>query len=105
MAAATVGVWVLVLASGRTGRVRALLRDPIAVRATTGAVVLGPVLGIWLSLVAVRHTKAGIAATLIATVPILILPLVRIFQGERITRRALWGAVVSVVGVAVLMLR
>jgi drug/metabolite transporter (DMT)-like permease len=105
MAAATAGIWILVLLAGKARRVQGLLRDPIARSATLGATILGPVLGIWLSLVAVRHTQTGIAATLMATTPLLILPLVRIFHGERISRRAVLGAMISVVGVAVLVLR
>lgn len=66
---------------------------------------LGPFLGITLSLVSVTYTTVGIAATLMATVPILMLPLVKFVLKESVSSRALAGAVVAVAGVAVLFLR
>lgn len=105
MAAATVAVWGLALAT-RRGRNFSPLHDHRTLQlATLGASILGPVTGIWLSLVAVRHTQAGIAATLMATVPVLILPLVIFVQKERVSPRAALGAVVAVAGVAVIFLR
>jgi drug/metabolite transporter (DMT)-like permease len=82
-----------------------LLRDPTARWATLGATFLGPVFGVWLSLVAVRLTKTGIAATLMATTPVLVLPLLIFLQKEKVSRRAAAGALVAVAGVGVLFLR
>jgi drug/metabolite transporter (DMT)-like permease len=65
---------------------------------------LGPFLGITLSLVSVTYAAVGVAATLMATVPILMLPLVRFVLKESVSWRALLGAVVAVAGVAVLFL-
>ncbi len=67
--------------------------------------ILGPFLGISFSLIAVEHTKVGIAATIMAIVPILMLPLARFVYRERLTWRAITGAFVAVAGVAVLFLR
>jgi len=66
---------------------------------------LGPFLGITLSLVSVSYTTVGIAATLMATVPILMLPIVKFVLKEKVSWRALLGAVVAVGGVAILFLR
>ena len=66
--------------------------------------VIGPFLGISLSLIAVAHTKVGIAATIMATVPILMLPLSHFVHRERLSWRAVGGAVVAVGGVGVLFL-
>lgn len=65
----------------------------------------GPFLGISFSLIAIEHTKVGIAATIMATVPILMLPMVRMIYKEKLTWRAILGAFVAVSGVAVLFLR
>lgn len=67
--------------------------------------VLGPFLGITLSLISVSLTKVAIAATLMAVTPIMMLPTVRILFGERLTWRAILGAFVAVAGVALLFLR
>ncbi len=67
--------------------------------------VFGPFLGISFSLIAIEHTKIGIAATIMALVPILMLPLVRFIYKEKLTWRAIVGAFTAVAGVAVLFLR
>jgi drug/metabolite transporter (DMT)-like permease len=67
--------------------------------------VFGPFLGISFSLIAIEYTKVGIAATIMATVPILMLPLLRFIYKERLTWRAVVGAFVAVGGVAILFLR
>lgn len=105
MTAAAMGVWLVVGLSGRLGDARMILRDRVAARATVGATLLGPVMGVWLSLVAVAHTEAGVAATLMAPVPVFVLPLVAVFNKERIRGRAILGALVAVAGVVVLVLR
>ena len=64
--------------------------------------VLGPFLGIWLSLIALKLTKAGIAATLMSTLPIAILPMVIIFYKERVSWRAWLGTIITVIGVYIL---
>lgn len=105
MGAATVGVWILAVTTGRFRNLPNLIRDPFARWSTVGATLLGPVCGVWLSLVAVRLTKAGVAATLLAMTPILIIPLVMIFYRERVSARAGIGALIAVAGVAILFLR
>ncbi|HET9235113.1 MAG TPA: DMT family transporter [Candidatus Eisenbacteria bacterium] len=104
MAAGTAGIWMVALALGRTGGVLRLAREPKARLWTLGATLLGPVSGIWLSLVAVRHTQTGIAATIMATTPILVLPLLVFIEKEHVSARAIVGTVIAVAGVALLFL-
>ncbi len=84
---------------------RVFTQDRRAFWLTMLGAVLGPVLGVTLSLVAVSYTTVAIAATLMATVPILMLPTVWFLQKERLTFRAIVGAFVAVGGVALLFLR
>ena len=92
-----------------TGRIKNPIRvfwdDKRALMLTIGGAIFGPYLGITFSLIAIMYTKVGIAATLIATVPILMLPLVRIIYKERLSWHAIVGACVAVGGVAILFLR
>ena len=67
--------------------------------------VVGPFLGISFSLLAVKHTSVGVAATLMATVPIMMLPIVRVLYKEELNWRAVAGAVVAVGGVGLLFAR
>jgi drug/metabolite transporter (DMT)-like permease len=48
---------------------------------------------------ALENTPAGIVTAIIATTPIVMLPLARVFEGEKITTRSLVGGLVAVVGV------
>lgn len=70
-----------------------------------GGAVVGPFLGVWLSLVAADRAPLGIAQTFCSLPPIFILPLMAVIHGERISRRAVLGAFVSVAGLALLFLR
>ena len=62
--------------------------------------VFGPFLGISFSLFAVQHTDAGIASTIMAIVPVLIIPASVIFLKQKTTLKEIIGAVISVLGVA-----
>ena len=66
--------------------------------------VFGPVLGVSLSLMAVRYTSAGIASTLMALTPVLILIPYAFVYHQRIKVRELLGVAVSMAGVALFFL-
>jgi drug/metabolite transporter (DMT)-like permease len=76
-----------------------------ALKATIAATVLAPVLGITLSLVAIEFTKVGIASTLMALVPIIMLPISKYYYKEDLSMQAVSGAFIAVAGVVVLFLR
>jgi drug/metabolite transporter (DMT)-like permease len=79
-------------------------KDRKALALTAAGSVLGPYLGITASLIAVSNTKVGIAATLMATVPIVMLPLMWVIYKERPSWKAVIAALVAVSGVAILFL-
>lgn len=66
----------------------------------TAATITGPFLGVSLSLMATQYTSAGVAQTIMAISPVLILLPSRIFFHQKITLREVLGAVISVCGVA-----
>lgn len=76
-----------------------------ALKATIAATVLAPVLGVTLSLVAIEFTKVGIASTLMALVPIIMLPISKFYYKEKLSTQAISGAVIAVAGVVILFLR
>ena len=69
-----------------------------AVVGLVAGTLLGPVLCVWMSLVAVRSLDAGVASTLMSLSPVLVLPIARIVDRERIGWRAAVGAAVAVGG-------
>ena len=90
--------------SGHGGRMRESLSERRGLLATMIAVFSGPFIGVGFSLMAVQHTAAGIASTLMATTPILILLPSKWLFHQPITLRAVVGAVISVVGVSLFFL-
>ncbi len=100
--AAIAGFAVIFTASGMWPRVGRAVRHGHAMTRITIGAVFGPFLGVSLSLVAVQHTAAGIAATIMSITPVVILPVSRWGLGERVTRRAVLGAILAVAGTAVL---
>jgi drug/metabolite transporter (DMT)-like permease len=79
--------------------------NPKALGSTIIGTVLGPYLGITFSLIAIANTKVGIAATLMSTMPIIMLPYVRYVYKERLSWRAIAGAFIAVAGVTILFVR
>ena len=84
------------------GKTRAALADRAAVGWAALGAVFGPFLGVGLSLVAVQRTEAGVAASLMAIQPVLILPVVVLLGRERFSFASLAGALLAVAGVAML---
>ena len=66
-------------------------------------VFIGTYLGIWLQQISLKYSAAGIAQTLFTTSPLFVLPLAALL-GERISWRAICGAVVAVGGVVLLFI-
>jgi drug/metabolite transporter (DMT)-like permease len=87
------------------GRTREGLRDRKGVGLAALGAFAGPFLGVSLSLLSIQHTETGIAATIMAMVPVLIIPAVVLLHREKVSLRAVTGAVVAVGGVALLWAR
>lgn len=66
--------------------------------------VMGPFLGVGFALISLQHIPTGLAMTLMAMPPVFILPIARILLQETISVRAIFGAIVAVMGVGILFL-
>lgn len=64
----------------------------------------GPFLGVSFSLLSVKYTTTGVASTIMAIVPVLIIPPAVIFFKEKITVKEIIGSVIAVGGVALFFL-
>lgn len=100
---AIVGFAVLITAWGWWPRVSKAVRDAEAMKPTAVGAMAGPFLGVGLSLLAVQLAATGVAASLMATTPILMLPVVWL-RGEKVGVAGLLGALLAVGGVAMLLL-
>ncbi|MCU0363942.1 MAG: DMT family transporter [Bacteroidales bacterium] len=95
------GFSVLISVMGRWSNVSRSLGERKAMLLTTLGALFGPFLGVSFSLVAIKHTEAGIASTIMAIVPVLILVPAVIVYRQKVTFAELAGALLSVGGIAV----
>jgi drug/metabolite transporter (DMT)-like permease len=86
-------------------RLPAIFKDRKLLRQMTLGSVFGPFLGVSFSLLAVQHTSTGIASTIIALVPVLIIPPSIILFRQRVSLMEIIGALVAVAGVWLLFLK
>jgi drug/metabolite transporter (DMT)-like permease len=98
------GYVVILSAVGWWPRVARSFADRPAMTATAVGSFFGPFLGVSLSLIAIQRTLTGIAASLMALTPILIIPPVVLLRGERVGVGGIAGAVLAVAGVVLLFL-
>jgi drug/metabolite transporter (DMT)-like permease len=102
--AAIAGYALLLSAARAWPRVAAAMADRRGLAFSAAGAFFGPFLGVSLSLFAVRHTVAGVAASIMALQPVLIIPLVVVLHRERVGAGGMLGALVAVAGVALLFL-
>jgi drug/metabolite transporter (DMT)-like permease len=84
-------------------RPRAVSRLVVALTAATA--LIGLLLGMTLFLFALQGSETGIIATLSATSPVIILPLLWLRTGQRPTLTSWTGAALAVVGLALIFSR
>jgi len=97
-------LWAITALRGQIPNTLRAMKNRRALSLCAAGATVGPFLGVWMSLVAIKYIAAGLAATLNSTTPVMILPLVVLWYKERITWRATLGAIVTVCGVALIFL-
>ena len=98
------GFLVLMALQKKTAELKAAAHDGRGLRYALIMTLFGPVVGVSLSLMAVRYTSAGIASTLMALTPVLILIPCAFIYHQRIRPREVLGVIVSMAGVALFFL-
>ena len=98
------GFLVLMALQRKTAELKAATHDRRGLGYALILTLFGPVLGVSLSLMAVRYTSAGIASTLMALTPVFILIPYAFIYHQRIKAREILGVVVSMTGVALFFL-
>jgi drug/metabolite transporter (DMT)-like permease len=88
----------------RWGQIFRSTKDLQSMKMISIGSIFGPFIGVSLSLYAVQHTNTGIAATLMALVPIIIIVPSAIMFKEKITAQQVIGALISIVGASIFFL-
>jgi len=105
MLAAVIFIWGWTAFDAKIGATFTALRDkPRVVGLIALGAVVGPLLGVSASLLAVQHAEVGVASTLMSLPPVIILPISYFALKEKIGWQAILGTVLAIMGVAVLFL-
>ncbi len=102
--AGLIGFVLLFVVTRRWRRVAAAVRDRVAMRHMTRGAFFGPFVGVSLGLFAAQRAGTGIAATIIATVPVMLIPVTVFLFHDKVSVRETAGAVLAVAGVGLLFL-
>ena len=98
------GFFVLIALQRSMGQLKTGLHDAKGLKYVVVLTLFGPVLGVSLSLMAVQFTSAGIASTLMALTPVLILFPYAFIYKQKIKGREILGVALSMLGVALFFL-
>ena len=99
-----VGFFVLMAVFGMLPQLRAAVHNRTGMKFTALTTLFGPFIGVSLSLMAVQYAHAGIASTLMALTPVLILLPYALIYKQKITPKEILGVIVSMTGVALFFL-
>ena len=105
MLAAVLFTWLWTSFSREAGATITLLRQkPEVIRLLALGALVGPVLGVSSSLLAVQHAEIGVASTLMALPPVIILPISYFVFKENIGWQAIAGTILAMAGVTILFI-
>ena len=106
MIAAVASLWVVALFQGQAAKtVQTVAANPKGLRWAIFGSFFGPVFGVSASLLAVQHTAVGVASTIMALPPVVMLPISYFFYKEKLNWQSVLGTLVAIGGVALLFLR
>jgi drug/metabolite transporter (DMT)-like permease len=99
---AAVVLWGLTLARGRVRHVLAFMKDPHVRHRLAWGTLFGPLAGMLCYLSALKFSPAGLVSTVVATSPLVVIPLVAARYRVRVGAGVVAAAGVAVVGVALI---
>jgi drug/metabolite transporter (DMT)-like permease len=96
----TIGFVLLFAMLNKWSLLKPAFKRPSTLGFVTGGSFFGPFLGVSFSLMAIKYTTTGIASTIMALVPVLLIPPAIILLKEKVTWREILGSLIAVLGVA-----
>lgn len=105
MSAAMLALWLMAAFQKQIGSTLQTLRQNVpALQQLALAALIGPVLGVTSSLLAVQHAEVGVASVLTSLSPIFLLPVSHFILKEKIGWQAVAGTLLAMAGVFTLFL-
>jgi len=106
MLAAATFIWIWTLAEGQAkATIKTVREQPKVLKLIALGALVGPLLGVSTSLLAVQHAEVGVASTLMALPPVIVLPISYFVFKEKVGWQAIAGTLLAILGVAVLFLK
>lgn len=102
--AGVIGCSIVITVREKWPEMKAALSDKLALQRITLGAILGPFIGVTLSLIAVTYTATGIVSSIASVSPIIIIPASIVIFKEKVLAKEVLGAFIAAVGVAVLFL-
>ena len=97
--AGTIGFIILITFLKRWTNVKLAIADNSAMKFVFIGSIFGPFLGVYPSLLAVTYTTVGIASTIMAIIPVLIIPPAILIYKEKVTLKEVIGAFIALGGI------
>jgi len=91
--AGAVGFVILISLLKRWGKVKEAVTGGGAMKYISIGAFFGPFIGVYFSLLAVKHTSVGIASTIMAIIPVIIIPPAILLYKEKVSLKEVIGAV------------
>jgi drug/metabolite transporter (DMT)-like permease len=97
--AGAIGFVILITMIKRWPKVKQAVTDSISMKFILIGSIFGPFLGVYVSLLAVKYTTVGIASTIMAIIPVLIIPPAILLYKEKVTVKEVVGAFIALGGI------
>ncbi len=102
---ASITIWLFTILAGRFEHTKDKLKEnPKSLWAIIAGSFVGPFLGMWCSMIAVKYAYIGIASTLMALPPVFLLPISHYVFKEKITIVSIVGTLIAICGAAMIFL-
>ncbi len=98
------GFFLILAIMGKASQLRTAVNDRQGMKFAVLTTFFGPFLGVSLSLMAVQYANAGVASTLMALTPVLIIVPYSIINHQKIFPKEILGAIITVTGAALFFL-
>lgn len=104
MIIAAIFIWICVIIGGKIPDLKKAIKNKQGIKSTIAGAFLGPFIGVTLSMVAVTFTEIGVAQTLMSLMPVIIIPIIFLLYKQKTSIMGIFGAIIAIVGVAILFL-
>ncbi len=97
-------LWLTAILQGKFRNTINQLKNRKAGFAMLAGAFFGPFVGVWLSLIAIQYTHIGIASTIMALPPVILIPVSHWVFGEKVTCISIAGTFIALIGVTIIFL-